>query len=110
MSRNSMTIRQKERKTMKITGIGIISKKEAMETLTREGKEAVKSGEITLEELGQMYKLSKVKKASKIGSCGDTFCASYDRIPDDLKDELTPEQLGRLTDAFCKCFEDGKNA
>ncbi len=95
---------------MKIPGIGIVSKKEAMSILTREGREAVKSGEISLEELGQMYKLSKVKQASKIGSCGDTFCASYDWIPDDLKDELTPEQLGNLVDAFYQCYGDGKNS
>lgn len=94
---------------MKIEGIGTISKEKAMEILTREGKEAVKSGEITLEELGQMYKMEQVKKCSKIGSCGDSFRASYDRIPEDLKDELTPDQLGRLADAFYECYGDGKN-
>ena len=94
---------------MRINGIGTISKKKAMEILTREGKEAVKSGEITLEELGQMYKLEQVKKCSKIGSCGDTFRANYNRIPDDLKDELTPDQLGRLVDSFYQCYGDGKN-
>ena len=94
---------------MKIKGMGQIRKEKAMEILTREGREAVKAGEITLEELGQMYKLEQVKKCSKIGSCGDTFRANYDRIPDDLKEELTPEQLGRLTDAFYQCYGDGKN-
>lgn len=95
---------------MKIEGIGTISKEKAMEILTREGKEAVKSGEITLEELGQMYKMEQVKKCSKIGSCGDAFRASYSRIPDDLKDELAPDQLGRLTDAFYECYGAGKNS
>lgn len=52
---------------MKIKGIGTISKDKAMEILTREGREAVKAGEITAEELGEMYKLEMVKKASKIG-------------------------------------------
>lgn len=94
---------------MRINGIGTIKKSEAMAILTREGREAVKAGEITLEELGQMYKLEQVKKCSKIGSCGDTFLANYDRIPDDLKDELTPDQLGHLTDAFYQCYGDGKN-
>lgn len=94
---------------MKIKGIGNINKNTAMEILTREGREAVKSGEITLAELGQMYKMEQVKKCSKIGSCGDAFRASYGRIPDDLKDELTPDQLGRLTDAFYECYGDGKN-
>lgn len=45
---------------MKINGIGIIKKSEAMKILTREGKEAVKAGEITEEELGEMYKLEMV--------------------------------------------------
>ncbi len=94
---------------MRINGIGTIKKSEAMAILTREGREAVKAGEITLEELGQMYKLEQVKKCSKIGSCGDTFRANYNRIPDDLKDELTPDQLGRLVDSFYQCYGDGKN-
>ena len=42
---------------MKIKGIGTISKKEAMSILTREGREAVKNGDITTQELGEMYKL-----------------------------------------------------
>lgn len=94
---------------MKIKGIGNVNKNKAMEILTSEGKEAVKTGEITLEELGQMYKLEQVKKCSKIGRCGDAFRASYDRIPDDLKYELTPDQLGRLVDSFYQCYGDGKN-
>ena len=93
---------------MRINGIGMVRKDEALKILTREGREAVKSGEITLEELGQMYKLEQVKKSSKIGRCGDTFRVNYDRIPDDLKDQLTPDQLGRLTDAFYECYGDGK--
>lgn len=95
---------------MRIKGIGTISKEKAMEILTREGKEAVKSGEITLEELGEMYKLEMVKRASKIGTCGDTFRESYKWIPDDLKEELTPEQLGKLVDQFYECYGAGKNA
>lgn len=94
---------------MRINGIGMVRKDEALKILTREGREAVKSGEITLEELGQMYKLEQVKKSSKIGRCGDTFLVNYDRIPDDLKDQLTPDQLGRLTDAFYECYGEGKN-
>lgn len=95
---------------MKIKGIGTVKKEKAMEILTREGREAVKSGEITLGELGEMYKLEQVKKASKIGACRDAFMASYDWIPDELKEELTPEQLGRLTDSFYECYGAGKNA
>ena len=46
---------------MKIKGIGTIKKDDAMSILTREGKESVKSGDITLEELGEMYKLEMVR-------------------------------------------------
>lgn len=95
---------------MKITGIGTIKKEDAMSILTREGREAVKAGEITTEELGEMYKLEQVKKASKIGRYCDTFRESYKWIPDDLKEQLTPEQLGKLTDSFYECYGAGKNA
>lgn len=95
---------------MRVKGIGTISKVKAMEILTREGRESVKSGDITLEELGEMYKLEMVKRSSKIGCNGDTFRESYKWIPEDLKEKLTPEQLGKLVDAFHECYGAGKNA
>ena len=95
---------------MKIKGVGTIKKETALKILTREGREAVKSGEITTQELGEMYKLEQVKKASKIGACIDAFRASYNWIPEDMKEDLTPEQLGRLTDSFYECYGAGKNA
>ena len=82
---------------MRIKGIGTISKKKAMEILTREGRKAVRDGEITTEELGEMYKLQKVKEACAIGTCTDSFNRSCEWIPEELKEELTPEQLGALT-------------
>lgn len=95
---------------MKINGIGTISKEKAMSVLTREGREAVKSEDITLEELGDMYKLEMVKRSSKIGNNSDTFRESYKWIPEELKEELTPEQLGKLVDSFYECYGAGKNA
>lgn len=95
---------------MKIAGIGTISKEKVMSILTREGREAVKSGDITLEELGDMYKLEMVERSSKIGNYGDTFRESYKWIPEELKEELAPEQLGKLVDAFYECYGAGKNA
>lgn len=95
---------------MKINGIGTIRKQDAMSILTREGRKAVKTGLITTEELGQMYKLDQVKKASKIGKYGETFRQSYKWVPDDLKEELTPQQLGKLVDSFYECYGAGKNA
>lgn len=94
---------------MKIKGIGTISKEKAMEILTREGRKAVRDGEITTEELAKMYKLQKVKEACTIGTCTDSFYNSYKWVPDELKEELTPEQLGALTEAFYKCYGAGKN-
>lgn len=94
---------------MKIKGIGTISKEKAMEILTREGRKAVRDGEITTEELAKMYKLQKVKEDCTIGTCTDSFNNSYKWVPDELKEELTPEQLGALTEAFYKCYGAGKN-
>lgn len=94
---------------MRIKGIGTISKEKAMEILTREGRKAVRDGEITTEELGKMYKLQKVKEACTIGTCTDSFNCSYEWIPEELKEELTPEQLGALTEAFYNCYGAGKN-
>lgn len=95
---------------MKINGIGTISKEKAMEILTREGREAVKSGDITTEELGEMYKYEQVKKASNIGKFNDTFCESYKWIPEELREQLTPTQLGMLVDQFNRCYGAGKAA
>lgn len=39
---------------MIIKGIGTIRKEDAMSILTRDGRKAVKAGEITTEELGEM--------------------------------------------------------
>ena len=94
---------------MFINGIGVVKKEDAMSILTREGRKAVKSGDITLEELGDMYKLEMVKRSSKIGRNSDTFRESYKWIPEDLKEELAPEQLGKLVDSFYECYGAGKN-
>ena len=95
---------------VKINGIGIIKKSDAMAILTKEGRMAVMTGEITMQELGEMYKLEQVKKACKIGRYGDTFTVNYRRIPDSLKDKLTPTELAELVEAFYNCYGDGKNA
>lgn len=95
---------------MKIKGIGTVKKEDAMSILTRDGKEAVKAGEITLEELGEMYKLELVKKASKIGNISDTFSENYKRIPQEILDKLNPEEIAMLVDSFYSCYSDGKNA
>lgn len=95
---------------MRIEGIGVISKNKALSILTKEGREAVKSGEITIDELGEMYKLELVRKSTKIGNMEDTFQESYKWIPEELKKQLTPEQLGNLVDSFYNCYSAGKMA
>lgn len=93
---------------MKIDGVGVVSRNEVMSILSKEGREAVKSGEITDEELGKMYKLELVRKNAKIGNMGDTFHESYKWVPEELKNQLTPEQLGNLVDSFYNCYSSGK--
>lgn len=94
---------------MLINGIGEVSEETVLSILTREGREAVESGDMTLEEVGDMYKLEQVKKASRIGRFGDSFSSSYSWIPEGLFDKLTPEELGQLVDAFSDCYAAGKN-
>ena len=94
---------------MYIKGIGTINKNEVMSILTKDGKDAVKNGDITTEELGEMYKLQMVKRSSKIGNMQLTFSESYKWIPEDLKAELSPEQLAKLTDQFYDCYSAGKS-
>lgn len=95
---------------MRIEGIGVISKNKALSILTKEGREAVKAGEITIDELGEMYKLELVRKSTKIGNMEDTFQESYKWIPEELKKQLAPEQLGDLVDSFYSCYSAGKMA
>ena len=101
--------RWRKAEIMYIEGIGIIRKEEAMSILTEDGKEAVKSGDITAEELGKMYKLEQVKRLSKIGSMQDTFRASYKWIPEKLKETLSPKNIAELVDRFHDCYGAGKS-
>lgn len=93
---------------MKINGIGTVKKEEAMKILTAEGKRAVKAGEISTEELGEMYKLEMVKRASQIGRNTELFRVNYNRIPEGIADKLSPEDIASLVDAFYQCYGDGK--
>lgn len=94
---------------MVINGIGQVSEETVMDMLTKDGLEAIESGEITSEEAGEMYKIEQVKKASKIGKYGDTFSSNYKRIPERLQEKLSPAELGELVDSFYQCYGDGKN-
>lgn len=93
---------------MRINGIGAVKKEEAMKILTAEGRRAVKAGEISTEELGEMYKLEMVKRASQIGGNTELFRVNYNRIPEGIADKLSPEDIAGLVDAFYQCYGDGK--
>lgn len=93
---------------MLIRGVGFVRKDKAMKILTNEEQKEVKEGAITTKGLGRMYKLELVKRASKVGKYASVFQASYKWIPDDLKEKLTPKQLGKLTDNFYGSFQAGK--
>lgn len=93
---------------MKVKGVGTVSKEEAMLILSQEGKIAFQNGDITMEELGKMYKLELIKRASDIGKSKSLFSANYRWIPDKLKEELSPKDLGSLVDKFYECYHAGK--
>lgn len=93
---------------MKIKGIGIVSQKEVSSILSRDGIQAIKDGNMTWEEAGDLYKLQLVKKHSKIGSMSNTFSASLSRIPEAVYDKLSPVDIAALVDAFYDCYSDGK--
>lgn len=95
---------------MIINGIGEVKEEIVKSILAKDGLEALESGEMSLEEVGEMYKLEQVKKSSKIGRFGDAFRANFQRIPNNIYDKLTPEENAQLVDAFYKCYGDGKNA
>lgn len=71
---------------------------------------AIKDGNMTVSDAVAISKYEKIRRISKIGSCYDTFCRNYDRIPDQLKNKLPAEDLAELVDAFYFCYSDGKNA
>lgn len=95
---------------MYIQGVGRVRIQDAMGILTEEGRQVVDDVDITLDELGQMYKLELVKKLSKIGRFPDTFRESYKWVPEELREQLSPEQLASLVDSFHECYGAGKNA
>ena len=76
---------------------------------TAEMTKSIKSGEMSVSDAVAMSKYQKVVSLSKIGRFGDTFRASYKRIPEHLVEKLSAEELAELVDAFYQCYSDGKN-
>lgn len=92
-----------------VQGVGKVKLDDAMDILTREGKEAVKKNEISLAELGGMYKCRLVQNKAKCGSFEGTFNKCWMRIPTSLKEYATVEDLAATVDAFNECYADGMN-
>lgn len=80
----------------------------AIGNLTETGREALAAGEISLDDAMAMAKRSAAKAASKIGSCGDTFAANWDRIPANAIELLPAETLAQLVDAMYDAYSAGK--
>lgn len=95
---------------MKVSGIGNVTKQELMSILTKEGRDSVKDGTLTLPEVAEMYRYEKAKQSSKIGAYADTFRANYDRIPQELREKLSPQETASLVDAFYDAYSDGKSS
>ena len=77
---------------------------------TKEMTKSIKAGEMSVSDAVVMSKYQKVARLSKIGRFGDTFRASYKRIPEHITEKLSAEDLAELVDAFYQCYSDGKNA
>ena len=93
---------------MKINGIGTIKKEEAMKILTREGREAVKSGKLQLKSLDACISWKWLRNYLKIGKYGCTFAENYNRVPQEIADKLSPEEIAELVDSFYDCYSDGR--
>ena len=94
---------------MTIKGIGKVSKEDILKIFAKDVKEDLKDGTISMDDLASMYKLEMVRKASKIGKYEETFNANYRRVPDCIKDDLSPEQIAAVVDAIYQAYSDGKN-
>lgn len=94
---------------MKINGIGNVKKEDMIKILGESGKEALKDGSLSMDELSAMYKLEMVKEKSVIGDCPDTFRRNYDRIPNAIKEKLSPEEIASLVDEFYRCYNEKKD-
>lgn len=93
---------------MQIEGIGTVSKEEVINTISGIDRAAALRGEIPEEELAARYKEAMVKEIANIGDHADMFTASYNWIPNNLKESLPSEDLAHLVDQFFECYEAGR--
>lgn len=107
---NNITEQSKEA-LERVLGITFAEMQELnLNIFTRDARDSVKSGDLTLRDLVDMNKLEKAKKISKIGEFPDTFSKNFHRIPEGLFEKLTAQEVAELVDAFYQAYSDGKNA
>lgn len=75
---------------------------------TGEGREALLSGELPLDEARSIYKIETAKKLSKWGRYPSTFDAIWDAVPESAFEALTGEQLAELVDALKTVYDKGR--
>ena len=80
----------------------------ALGCLTSDGIDSILSGQNTVDDALAWHKNAEAKKSSKWGDCGDTYRKNRERIPDDIANALTAEQLGRLVDVIKTAYDAGK--
>ena len=75
---------------------------------TGEGREALLSGEVSLDDARNMYKIQTAKRLSKWGRYPSTFDAIWDAVPESAFAALTGEQLAELVDALKAVYDKGR--
>ena len=75
---------------------------------TGEGREALLSGEVSLDDARNMYKIQTAKRLSKWGRYPSTFDAIWDAVPESAFEALTGEQLAELVDALKTVYDKGR--
>lgn len=75
---------------------------------TGEGREALLSGEVSLDDARNMYKIQTAKRLSKWGRYPSTFDAIWDAVPESAFEALTGEQLAELVDTLKAVYDKGR--
>ena len=75
---------------------------------TGDGREAILSGELSIDEARDIYKIETAKKLSKWGRYPSTFDAIWDAVPESAFEALTGEQLAELVDALKAVYDKGR--
>lgn len=80
----------------------------ALATLTSEGRQSMKDGNWTIEDLLDQYKLTQAQKLSKWGEFQSTYEACMKRIPDRIIAKLSADELAELVDQIKATYDQGK--